>query len=157
MIPKDSSIKQQIAIVADIRTEGKNHCSPLCQYCKQDRVTKPAGSNYTSVWRGGRWEYNYCTLFKEQLYGHNGNWYPKRRPKCLAAMVQKTANDLSDEYRLLFTVNGKDGEHKVEFNSHNGELIRPLLRAIRANTLEGEFKEDDVVLIRLGKVSDWPK
>jgi hypothetical protein len=152
MRPKCSSIKQQIAIIADIQTEGKNYCSPLCQYCKKNRVDTPYRSGYTSYW-----SWNYCLLFKEQLYGHNSKFYPKRRPKCLAAMVQKTANDLSDEYRLLFTVNGKDGEHKVEFNSHNGELIRPLLRAIRANTLEGEYKEDDVVLIRLGKVSDWPK
>jgi hypothetical protein len=157
MTPKDSSIKQQIAIVADIQTEGKNYCSPLCQYCKQNRVVKPANSGYTSVWDSTRWVYNYCTLFKEQLYGHNSKFYPKRRPKCREAKVQKTANDLSEAYRLLFSLDDKNGIQKPEFDSYNGQLIRALQEACKRSMLPGEFKEDDVVFIRLGKQSDWPK
>lgn len=152
MRPKDNSIKQQIAIIADIRTEGKTYCSIRCPYCKQSRVQMPDGYGYKS-----HWIYNWCLLFKEKLYGHNSNFYPKRRPACMKAMVQKTENELSAEYRILFSVSNKDGGHRIEFNSYNGELIRALQEACKMNMLPGEFKDDDVVLIRLAKVSDWSK
>ncbi len=148
------SIKRQIAITANIRTEGKTYCSIRCPFCKQNRVS--SGLRHGSPTHT-HWVYNHCLLFKEKLYGHNPNFYPKRRPKCMRAMVQKTANDLSSEYRLLFSVGDKDGVHKMEFNSFNGEDIRRLQEACKRSMLPGEFKDDDVVLIRLAKVSDWPK
>lgn len=147
-------IKQQIAIVADIRTEGKTYCSIRCMYCRKSLVQMPDGYGYKS-----HWIYNWCMLFKEKLYGHNHNYYPKRRPKCMQAMVQKTANDLSSEYRMLFSVGDKDGGHKYEFDSFEGELIRKLMETCRRSMLylkPKEFEEDDVVLIRLAKQSDWP-
>jgi hypothetical protein len=150
MIPKDSSIKQQVAIVADIQTEGKNYCSIRCTYCKQNRVI--IGKPYYTGWM-----YNYCLLFKEKLYGHNSKLYPKRRPKCREAVVQKTANDLSATYRIMFEVECKKGISKGAFNSFEGEVIRRLLETCKRSILPGEFKEDDVVFIRFGKTSDWPK
>lgn len=81
----------------------------------------------------------------------------KAEAKTKVELLKPRPPTLGDKYRMLFSVGDKDGKYKLEFNSYNSELIAMLRETIKRSTLPDEFKDDDVVLIRLAGISDWPR